>query len=272
MTGYRGRFSVVEVLTMNIEMERLIGAGANAEKIAEAARLNGMRSLFDSGLKHVLAGETSTDELLRVVDVPMVDGGAAGSGRISGGVAAPKTDGAQRKTPTSSPVVAAAGTAAPVEAPARRMPEADLSGAFDLLDEESTHEVSGVRRALKGISVLLVDDEDSLRKVMKDLLTRDGYQVLEARTGIEALDQTDRHAPDIIVLDLNLPGMDGYSVLKELRTRPATQKIPVIVLTAKGDEDNEVRVFELGADDFLSKPFRAKALSKRLENVLGRRK
>src|SRR5690606_21907769 len=138
-----------------------------------------------------------------------------------------------------------------------------------LLDEEAAHEVSGVRRALRGISVLLVDDEDSLRKVMKDLLTRDGYQVVEARTGIEALDQTDRHAPDIIVLDLNLPGMDGYSVLKELRTRPATQKIPVIVLTAKGDEDNEVRVFELGADDFLSKPFRAKALSKRLEVVLG---
>ena len=272
MTGYRGRFSVVEVLTMNIEMERLIGGGATAEKIAEAARLNGMKSLFDSGLKHVLAGETSTDELLRVVDVPMADGGAAGSGRISGGVPAPRTDGAPRKTPTSSPVIAAVAPAPPVEAPARRIPGADLSGAFDLLDEEAAHEVSGVRRALRGISVLLVDDEDSLRKVMKDLLTRDGYQVVEARTGIEALDQTDRHAPDIIVLDLNLPGMDGYSVLKELRTRPATQKIPVIVLTAKGDEDNEVRVFELGADDFLSKPFRAKALSKRLEVVLGRRK
>ncbi len=272
MTGYRGRFSVVEVLTMNIDMERLIGGGATAEKIAEAARLNGMRSLFDSGLKHVLAGETSTDELLRVVDVPMAEGGAAGSGRISGGVPAPRTEVATRKTPTSSPVIAALAPAPPVEAPARRIPEADLSGAFDLLDEEAAHEVSGVRRALRGISVLLVDDEDSLRKVMKDLLTRDGYQVVEARTGIEALDQTDRHAPDIIVLDLNLPGMDGYSVLKELRTRPATQKIPVIVLTAKGDEDNEVRVFELGADDFLSKPFRAKALSKRLEVVLGRRK
>ncbi|MDX2120545.1 MAG: ATPase, T2SS/T4P/T4SS family [Gemmatimonadota bacterium] len=272
MTGYRGRFSVVEVLTMNIEMERLIGGGATAEKIAEAARLNGMRSLFDSGLKHVLAGETSTDELLRVVDVPMAEGGAAGSGRISGGVPAPRTEVAPRKTPTSSPVIAAVAPAPPVEAPARRPLEADLSGAFDLLDEEAAHEVSGVRRALRGISVLLVDDEDSLRKVMKDLLTRDGYQVVEARTGIEALDQTDRHAPDIIVLDLNLPGLDGYSVLKELRTRPATQKIPVIVLTAKGDEDNEVRVFELGADDFLSKPFRAKALSKRLEVVLGRRK
>ena len=107
---------------------------------------------------------------------------------------------------------------------------------------------------------------------MKDLLARDGFDVLEARTGVEALDQVDQHAPDIIVLDLNLPGMDGYSVLSELRSRTATRRIPVIVLTAKGDEDNEVRVFELGADDFLSKPFRARALSKRLEVVLARQK
>jgi DNA-binding response OmpR family regulator len=76
----------------------------------------------------------------------------------------------------------------------------------------------------------------------------------------------------VVVLDLNLPGLDGYSVLAELRSRPATRDIPVIVLTAKGDEDNEVRVFELGADDFLSKPFRAKALTKRLEVILARRK
>jgi two-component system phosphate regulon response regulator PhoB len=115
-----------------------------------------------------------------------------------------------------------------------------------------------------------VEDEEQLRRVMKDLLEREGYVVSEARDGIQALDQVDRHAPDIIVLDLNLPGLDGYSVLQQLRSRPATRGIPVMVLTAKGDEDNEVRVFELGADDFITKPFRARALSARLEAVLGR--
>ena len=120
--------------------------------------------------------------------------------------------------------------------------------------------------------VLLVDDEDSLRKVIKELLERDGYVVAEARDGAQALDQIDRVGPDIIVLDLNMPGLDGYGVLSHLRSRPATADIPVIVLTAKGDEDNEVRVFELGADDFLTKPFRARALSARLEAVLGRRR
>jgi two-component system phosphate regulon response regulator PhoB len=105
---------------------------------------------------------------------------------------------------------------------------------------------------------------------MKDLLERDGFLVYEAKDGIQALDQVDRHGPDIVVLDLNLPGLDGYSVLKQLRSRPATRELPVMVLTAKGDEDNEVRVFELGADDFITKPFRARALSARLEAVLGR--
>ena len=125
--------------------------------------------------------------------------------------------------------------------------------------------------AAPGISVLLVDDEDQLRRVMKDLLERDGYDVFEAADGAEALQQVDKHMPDILVLDLNLPGLDGYGVITHLRSRPATEKIPIIVLTAKGDEDNEVRVFELGANDFLSKPFRARALSARIQAVLGRR-
>jgi CheY-like chemotaxis protein len=119
--------------------------------------------------------------------------------------------------------------------------------------------------------VLLVDDEDALRRVMKDLLEREGYVVSEARDGVQALDQVDRTGPDVIVLDLNLPGLDGYGVLSHLRSRPATAHIPVVVLTAKSDEDNAVRVFQLGADDFLTKPFRARALSARLDAVLGRR-
>jgi type II secretory ATPase GspE/PulE/Tfp pilus assembly ATPase PilB-like protein/CheY-like chemotaxis protein len=272
MTGYRGRFSIVEVLTMNVVLERLIGAGATAEKIAEGARANGMLSLFESGLAHVFAGETSVEEMLRVVDVPVSDSAVAG--RASVAVPLPKpAEAPARRTPPSSPLLPppaeVAVRSATVTAP-------DLSNAFDLIEEE-VEEVEGtrVRRTAptaKGACVLLVDDEDALRRVMRDLLARDGYDVVEARTGAEALDQVDRHAPDIIVLDLNLPGMDGYSVLSELRSRPATQRIPVIVLTAKGDEDNEVRVFELGADDFLSKPFRAKALSKRLEVVLARPK
>jgi DNA-binding response OmpR family regulator len=106
--------------------------------------------------------------------------------------------------------------------------------------------------------------------VVRDLLEQEGYAVCEARDGAEALEQVDRHAPDLVLLDLNLPNVDGYTVLAQLRSRPATQSLPIVVLSARGDEDNEVRVLRLGATDFLTKPFRPRALSARLEASLSR--
>ena len=148
----------------------------------------------------------------------------------------------------------------------------DLSMDMDLLEEHAVPDAALPGGRGQGACVLLVEDEEQLRRVMKDLLQREGYRVAEARDGVQALDEVDRFAPDVIILDLNLPGLDGYGVLSQLRSRPATREIPVMVLTAKGDEDNEVRVFELGADDFVTKPFRARALTARLEAVLSRRR
>jgi type II secretory ATPase GspE/PulE/Tfp pilus assembly ATPase PilB-like protein/CheY-like chemotaxis protein len=251
-TGYRGRFSIIEVMEITPELERQIGAGANAAQLAALAREDGMRLLWESALRHLVDGETTTDELLRVTDVPAHPRGptprAAETRRPSG--------------PTARPVAppAAAGSVAAL----------DFGMEMDLVDEHPpAAPAAGVRQ--RGISVLLVDDEEQLRRVMRDLLEREGYTVYEAADGVQALDETDRRAPDIIVLDLNLPGLDGYDVLTRLRSRPATRHIPVVVLTAKGDEESEVRVFEAGADDFLAKPFRARALPARLEAVLTRR-
>jgi type II secretory ATPase GspE/PulE/Tfp pilus assembly ATPase PilB-like protein/CheY-like chemotaxis protein len=256
MTGYRGRFSVVEVLTMNPELERRIAAGATAEKIAEAAREAGMRSLWGSGLRHVLAGESTFEELIRVTDMPRDE--------------EPETDPAPtrrgaRGRATASPPAAPSAPVAVASAP-------ELHMDMELLEEHSVTGDTVPAGRGQGACVLLVEDEEQLRRVMKDLLQREGYRVAEARDGIQALDEVDRFAPDVIILDLNLPGLDGYGVLQQLRSRPATREIPVMVLTAKGDEDNEVRVFELGADDFVTKPFRARSLTARLEAVIGRHK
>ncbi len=257
MTGYRGRFSILEILTMTPELERRIAAGEAADRIAEAARRGGMKSLWDSGLAHVTRGESTLDELTRVVDIPSDEAAPGGPEKRTDALRFPPGPGAVTVRSFPEPAVAA-----------------PVSTHFDLLEEPAPP--AETRRSgahgQPASKVLLVDDEDSLRKVMRDLLERDGYIVTEARDGVQALDQVDRVGPDIIVLDLNLPGLDGYGVLSHLRSRPATANIPVIVLTAKGDEDNEVRVFELGADDFLTKPFRARALSARLEAVLGRRR
>jgi len=258
MTGYRGRFSILEVLTVTPDVERAIAAGETANRIADAAQRGGMKGLWESGIGQVLRGQSTVDELMRIVDVPQEEGGGTAT-ESSAATAAPQ--------PRAS---SAAGGARP-PAPAASPPLPEVTAHFDLLEEPAAPRRSGPHGEL-ALKVLLVDDEDSLRKVMKELLERDGYIVAEARDGVQALDQIDRVGPDIIVLDLNLPGLDGYGVLSHLRSRPATAGIPVIVLTAKGDEENEVRVFELGADDFLTKPFRARALSARLEAVLGRRR
>ena len=249
MTGYRGRFSILEVLKVTKKIEKLISAGETANRIAEVAAGEGMKNLWDSGLNHVLNGESTMDELLRVVDMPQEEIGVA---------AADEPPAAVAPAPEPAPIV---------EAPGRGRRVTD---EFQLLGGSPEPDDGDGTGASAGIRVLLVDDEDQLRRVMKDLLERDGYHVVEASDGADAIQQVDQHTPDILVLDLNLPGLDGYGVISHLRSRPATENIPIIVLTAKGDEDNEVRVFELGADDFLSKPFRARALSARIQAVLAR--
>ncbi|MDH5643373.1 MAG: type II/IV secretion system protein [Gemmatimonadota bacterium] len=256
MTGYSGRFSIVEVLKVTPAVERITAEGGTADKISDAAVADGMKSLWESGIWHIIRGDSTVEELLRVVDMPQDDAerpSASRSGASSSGRTGAKTDSDRKRT--SGPV----GTVDDETEKSR--------GGFELLDTISS-EVPIID--VHGIRVLLVDDEDQLRNVMKDLLEREGFHIVEAATGAEALDQVDKHAPDLIVLDLNLPELDGYGVLTRLRGKESTKNIPVIVLTARGDEDNEVRVFELGADDFLSKPFRARALSRRIHAVLNR--
>ncbi len=257
MTGYRGRFSILEILKVSTDLERLISHGATADKLADQAMAEGMLSLWDSGLSHVLRGESTIEELLRVVDMPQDD-------EMPGSEVETRRAGDRRQ-----PSEAQAKTVPPpVEiVPTPLVQSRRMTDQFELVDGAV---VDGLGDGSAGIRVLLVDDEDQLRRVMKDLLERDGYMVFEAGDGAQAIEQVDIHAPDILVLDLNLPGLDGYGVITQLRSRQTTEHIPIIVLTAKGDEDNEVRVFELGADDFLSKPFRARALSARIQAVLAR--
>ena len=260
MTGYRGRFAIVEVLLATPEVERRIAANESSDRIADAAREGGMKSLWESGLAHVRSGVTSLEELLRVVEVP-VDPSVRQSG-VQPAVPAPG-----HATPPKMP---AYGSPAAPSAPARPTPRSSpVPGTFEtfqLIDEPNNGNGNGNR-----MTVLLVEDEENLRRLLRDLLEREGFRVVEAGDGVAALDEVDRSAPDVIVLDLDLPRLDGYGVLRYLRTRPQTATLPVLVLTAKGDEDSEVRVFESGATDYLSKPLRARALGARLRSMLKRR-
>lgn len=121
------------------------------------------------------------------------------------------------------------------------------------------------------VRILVVDDESRIRKLLKDFLGKKGYTVLEAEDGKKAIDifEQEENKLDLIILDVMMPNMDGWSTLRTLRQ---TSNIPVIMLTARGEEHDELFGFELGVDEYISKPFSPKILVARVEALLKRTK
>lgn len=115
--------------------------------------------------------------------------------------------------------------------------------------------------------VLVVDDEPHMVRMIRMNLERDGFRVIEAKNGVQALDQIRTKLPDVVLLDVMMPELDGFATLKMLRE---FSSIPVIMLTAKGEENDRVYGLELGADDYLPKPFGPRELSARIKAVLRR--
>src|SRR5881409_2797641 len=157
MTGYRGRFSILEILTMTPELERRIAAGEAADRIAEAARRGGMKSLWDSGLAHVTRGESTIDELTRVVDIPADESSHPDDGD------APSPRAPEQRGSGTSRIsgITEALRLSPPPAAVTIPPEA---GVFDLLEEHSPPPLRSGAHGQPASKVLLVDDEDSLRK------------------------------------------------------------------------------------------------------------
>lgn len=116
----------------------------------------------------------------------------------------------------------------------------------------------------------MIDDEADLVTLVKFNLEREGWKVRSASDGVAGLDAARKDLPDLILLDLMLPGMDGLEVCRKLRAEPRTARIPVIMLTAKGGESDRVVGLEMGADDYISKPFSPRELVARVKAVLRR--
>ena len=121
---------------------------------------------------------------------------------------------------------------------------------------------------MDNIKILVVDDEERMRRLVKDFLAKKGYAVIEASNGREALDLFYKdNSIDLVILDVMMPVMDGWATLREIRE---TSKIPIIMLTAKAEEHDELLGFELGVDEYITKPFSPKILVARVEALLRR--
>ena len=118
--------------------------------------------------------------------------------------------------------------------------------------------------------ILVVDDEEHIQELIKFNLEKNGYKVILADNGIDAIKLAEEHMPQLMLLDLMLPGMDGLDVCKEIRKDSSMANMPIIMITAKGEEIDKIIGLELGADDYVTKPFSVRELVARIKAILRR--
>lgn len=128
----------------------------------------------------------------------------------------------------------------------------------------------GVRA--EGVRTLVIDDDPSIVRFLEIYLESQGFEIHSALTGEEGLAQANRLAPDLILLDQMMPGLDGIEVLRRLKDGERTQRIPVVILTARSDVGEKVKGLDLGVDDYITKPFDIRELTARLLSVVARRR
>jgi two-component system, cell cycle response regulator DivK len=116
--------------------------------------------------------------------------------------------------------------------------------------------------------VLAVDDQEDNRRILRDLLTSAGYQVIEATTGEEAVAAAAAQVPDLILMDIQLPGIDGYEATRQIKANPRLRQIPLIVVTSYALSGDDAKAFSAGADAYVSKPFSPRALLAKVREFL----
>ena len=116
--------------------------------------------------------------------------------------------------------------------------------------------------------ILVVEDQEDNRRIMRDLLTSVGYEVIEAVTGEDGVDMAESHRPDLILMDIQLPGLDGYEATRQIKAKPDLEHIPIIVVTSYALSGDDVKAFEAGCDAYVSKPFSPRELLAKIREYL----
>ena len=116
--------------------------------------------------------------------------------------------------------------------------------------------------------ILVVEDQEDNRRIMRDLLTSVGYEVIEAVTGEEGVAAADTHRPDLILMDIQLPGLDGYEATRQIKANPDLEHIPIIVVTSYALSGDDVKAFEAGCNAYVSKPFSPRELLAKIREYL----
>jgi two-component system cell cycle response regulator DivK len=116
--------------------------------------------------------------------------------------------------------------------------------------------------------ILVVEDQEDNRRILRDLLTNSGYEVIEAINGVEGVSSAETYHPDLILMDIQLPGIDGYEATRQIKANPDLQKIPIIVVTSYALSGDDLKAFEAGCDAYVAKPFSPRELLAKIREYL----
>jgi PleD family two-component response regulator len=221
-------------------MRALITARAPEHELRRAARAAGMRTLVEDAIAKAAQGLTTLEAILQVVS-PDDASASAGGAEV-----------ASADDPT----------------PASREKELPRE-AFNAV---GTPQNTVLDRAEKKERILIVDDNRTITSVVKYFLELEGFEVLLAEDGLIGLTVAHRERPNVIVTDVNMPGMDGISMVKALREDSATRDVAILMLTSEDSLDSETRALSAGADDYILKPVEPRRLAARVKALLARSK
>ncbi len=231
-TGYSGRLGLFEVFMVTPSLRRIISPDIPGVELKETAEKEGFNTMAVDGIMKALEGRTSIDEVFRV--------------------APPEAKQPSRGQPAEPGI-----SQDPIQ-----------DGTFQ--EEDQAPDVSTTIRSVSPKKILVVDDNAIILKLLRHLLESEGFLVVSAENGLEALKMASMERPDLIVTDFLMPKMDGVTLIKKLKSQMATRFIPIIMLTAKDEVESEVEVIDAGADDYLTKPVVPKRLLARVGRLLKR--
>jgi type IV pilus assembly protein PilB len=269
-SGYSGRVAVFEVMPVTPALEKLIESRATESTLRLQAREEGMLSLYEHAAAKVCAGVTTPEEILRVVDVPDESQRCPSCSRrveetfsvcphcgTSLHSNCSKCNMKQQKDWQMCPYCGTPRSAQPPPSARARPPAAAQPGAG---------------APARSFRALVVDDQPDFRHLLKFTLEHGGLplSVVAVASGAEALELASEQPPDLIVLDIMMPEMDGFEVCRQLRAHVRTAFVPILMLTALDDADNRARGFLAGTDDYIGKPFARAELLARVRRLLER--
>ena len=235
-TGYNGRVGIFELMMLTPALRQHISRKVSAQQLRWIARKDGFNTLFEDGIRKALQGVTSLDEVFRVANPETIT-------HVAG--------------PSDYPSV-------PITVSPKSATElVDRRRCWEYRDGAET-----LRMGTGPPTVLIVDDAQITRKLLQKALAVNGCSVVEADNGKKGLRSALDTCPDLIVTDYKMPEMDGVTLIRELKSRPSTAHIPVIMLTSRDELESEIVVFDAGADDYITKPVNARRFLARVNRFL----